>query len=102
MVHKPGPPDRPKPSPPPAPPYDYSKHDRCDRCGVELPECYCLPMNTIGKSVKGCVEERLLREIFGPPADGTLILRAGGWTVCPFEHGDGFAITPPVVPQGAD
>jgi hypothetical protein len=42
--------------------------------------------------------ERLLREIFGPPKDGTLVLRGGGWTICPFEHGDGFAITPPVVP----
>lgn len=50
MVHKPGPPDRPKPSPPPAPPYDYSKHDRCDRCGYEFRECFCLPMETIGKS----------------------------------------------------
>ncbi len=44
-------------------------------------------------------EEDLLREIFGPPPDGTLVLRGGGWTICPFEHGDGFAITPPVVPQ---
>ena len=37
-----------------------------------------------------------LRETF---ADGTLVLRGGGWTISPFEYGDGFAITPPVVPQ---
>ncbi len=44
-------------------------------------------------------EEKLLREIFGPLADGCLVLRAGGWTIEPFKHGGSFAVTPPVVPQ---
>lgn len=62
-----------------------SCHDpaaRCKHCGAMSPAA-----------------EDLFQEIFGPPPDGTLVLRGGGWTICPFEHGDGFAITPPVVPQ---
>ncbi len=48
-------------------------------------------------------EEKLLHAIFNPPPPGTLVLRVGGWTISTdtngLQHGDGFAITPPVVPQ---